>query len=89
MANPRSSQSSSQVPGPPVPPLVPGHLGAPLYDELAQMLVILSVYETLGQSLPTRLAWRIDPWADRVREWGKREIQRGNFDRIMEAAGVR
>lgn len=78
------SQSSSQVPGPPTPPLVPGHLGAPSYGKCARMLVVLSAYETLGIELPDRLAWQIAPWRDRLVEWGRHE----DLDRIMEAAGV-
>lgn len=79
---------SSRVPGPPDPPLVPGLIGTPSYEECAQMLAILSFYETVGWPMPAKLAWRIDPWDRRLREWGRREIERGNFDRMMEAVGA-
>lgn len=82
-----AARGRSKPPGPPDPPLIPGHLGAPSYEECAGMLLLVSVSEATNTALPPSIAFQIGPWVERVKEWGRREIDRGNLDQIVEAMG--
>jgi hypothetical protein len=64
-------------------------MGYPSYEECAAMAAILGVYEVLGVPLPTQLAWKIGPWESRLREWVKREVERGNLGKLTGACAER
>jgi hypothetical protein len=81
--DPERAREAERPPGPPDPPLVPGHLGSPTYRECADMLIVMSVYEASGVALPPDLAWKLGPWKTRLREWGRREVERGNLDALI------
>lgn len=68
------------------PPFIPGHLGAPSYDECARMAVLIGLFEVVGEPMPARLAWSVGQWERPVREWARKEVERGNLDKLMAAA---
>jgi hypothetical protein len=65
--------------------LVPGHFGTPTYKECAQMLFVVGLAETTGTGLPPAGAFKVGPWDRRLREWGRREVERGNLDNLIAA----
>lgn len=73
---------SSSVPGPTPPPLVPGHLGQPSYQECACASLIVGLCDTLDIPLPSNIS---PGFANRLRDWVKRECERGNIGKLMAA----
>lgn len=76
------SRSSERVPGPFAPPLVPGHLGQPSYEDCARAALIVGLCDECKVPLPPTIS---PGFANRLRDWVKREVERGNLDKIVGA----
>lgn len=69
-------------PGPPAPPLVPGHLGQPSYAECASLAVIVGLCDQFCWPIPATIS---PGFVNRLREWVKREVERGNIAKLVAA----
>jgi hypothetical protein len=76
--------TDTAVPGPHPPPLVPGHLGQPSYAECASLAALVGLCDHYGWPVPPTIS---PGFANRLRDWVKREFERGNLDKLVAAAG--
>jgi hypothetical protein len=74
-------------PGPPAPPFIPGHMGAPSYEACASMAALIGLFDVIGKPMPPGIAWGVGQWEGRIREWVKREVELGRMDELIRAAG--